>query len=106
MTVYHFLLIALIVIMNCAKITGAGLSHGDIQNTEMRSYSGSINGLAKEFNQSLPKIHQQTTTSYMLELYNALQKKDIRHLRYGKRAISKSDTIRSLSAVLSGKYII
>ncbi|XP_002742476.2 nodal homolog 3-A-like, partial [Saccoglossus kowalevskii] len=61
---------------------------------QMKHYGGSIDTLAEEFNQTLQK-HQPVAASYMLELYNAMQNNDGSNLRYEKRAIRKSDTIRS-----------
>ncbi|XP_006822501.1 nodal homolog [Saccoglossus kowalevskii] len=68
---------------------------------QMKDFAGSIDTLTVEFNQTLPRQHV-ASASYMLELYNALQDHNGRNLKYGKRAIRKSDTIRSFSAKLDG----
>jgi len=70
---------------------------------QMKNYVGSIRSIAVKFNHTIPRQQSSNTASHLMEIYNAMQNSDSVNLRYGKKAIRKSDTIRSFSGSLLSK---
>ncbi|XP_077999648.1 nodal homolog 3-A-like [Glandiceps talaboti] len=69
----------------------------------MRNFAGSISILTSEFNKTETVTRGHVASpSFMLDLYNALEnRKSAQDWSYEKKAIRKSDTIRSYSARLT-----